>query len=224
MLKKSRLRKRPSSRRPAKWPYALALALLIMGAGAYWILWKRAPAPQQEEITLSTWSRFNETKRLQMLLQGFAVKSIADVPCVDVDRLHIQQLGLQRYLGISKERDVAGALQSQFGSSVASFLDLDVTIDTLPRVDLILCWDYLCTLSEAEIRPTLLQFKKSGATFLLMRHFPEVRSNEEKVSGHFQPINWKHHPYHFPEPMIHIMESGDHGMESLALWNLRDLP
>jgi hypothetical protein len=219
MVKKSRL-----CRRPAKWPYVLVFTLMITGAGAYWIFWKRALAPQQGEITLSTWSRFQDMKRLQMLLQGFAVKSIADIPCVDIDQLDIQQLGLQRYLGISKQRHVATVLQSQFGSSMASFLDLDVTIDTLPRVDLILCWDYLCTLSEVEIRSTLLQFKKSGATFLLMRHFPEIQSNEKKVSGHFQPINWEHHPYYFPEPMIHIVENKDHGMESLSLWSLKDLP
>lgn len=224
MFKKIRLRRRLSSRRSTRGPYVFGLIFAVAAGFLLWKMLKKTPPPKQEKIVFSTWSQFNETKRLQMLLQGFAVKSIVDIPCVDAKKVHFEELGIENYIGVLKERDAAGVLQAQYGSSNASFIDLDVTVDILPKVDLILCWDYLCTLSENEIRSALLQFKRSGANFLLMRHFPEIRNNEEKISGFFQPINWKLPPHYFPEPMIHIMESGEHGTESLALWNMRDLP
>lgn len=219
------MKKRFLTRRRAKAPLILGVVIaLAAGFFGYRFKGTKQPVEMKEPIVFETWSRFSEMNRLNMLLKGFAVSSIADVPCMGVDRLDIGSLPIKHYLGVVKGRDEAGGLQARFGSAKSSFMAFDPVIDVLPRVDLILCWDYLCTLSPLEIRATLLQFKKSGATFILMRHFPEIRKNEEKESGIFQPINWKIPPYNFPEPIIHIMENGEHGMESLALWNLENLP
>jgi len=219
------VKKRFLTRRKAKTPFILAgLVILLGGYFGFQKAFKSQSEEIKEPIVLETWSRFSEMNRLGMLLKGFAISSIADVPCGNIDSLDLTSLPIEHYLGIVKGRDEAGALQTLFGSAKSSFMAFDPIIDVLPRVDLILCWDYLCTLSPLEIRAALLQFKKSGATFILMRHFPEVRKNEEKKPGVFQPINWKIPPYNFPEPIIHIMENGEHGMESLALWNLENLP
>ncbi|NGX38615.1 MAG: hypothetical protein K1000chlam2_01790 [Chlamydiae bacterium] len=209
--------------RRKKWP-ALVASLAILCSLAGLVVYKRHTKPPAiEKPDPRTWSQFNEQKRLQMLLQGFAIESIVDLPCCDLNILGQLDLGVKRYIGVIEKKEQAHALQAQFGSKIRTFLDRDITKDLLPKVDLILCWDYLCTLTSQEARAALLQFKKSGAKFLLMRHYPEVKENSENTTGVLQPINWKYPPYQFPEPIIQIMEKGDYGMENLALWNLNDL-
>lgn len=211
-------------KRKRKWPFlALLFPLILLSMGAGYLCWNQAQAPKAEVVAIKTWSRFDEMKRLNMLLQGFAIQSIADIPCTDQECLDRGAIAVPKYFGITKDWDEAGALQARLGSADSTFMAFDVTVDVLPRVDLILCWEYLCSLSTREIKAALWQLKKSGATFLLMRHYPDIRENPEKESGVFAPINWKIPPYNFPEPMIHIMENGEHGTESLALWNLENL-
>lgn len=198
--------------------------LPLVGYGAYLIYDQRQQVqPAQQSVSFETWSRFHQLKRLNMLLEGFAIESIADLPCLGAEALDVEELAIKRYLGVAKDREVALALQARFGSAKSTYMAFDVTIDVLPKVDLILCWDYLCHLSPQEIRATLLQFKKSGATFLLMRHYPEVRENGAGSFGGPQLINWMLPPYNFPEPIIHIMESGRREVEVLALWDLAKL-
>ncbi len=175
------------------------------------------------EEPLTTWNSFQEYKRLQMLLKGFAVESMIDVPCCNVQALKEQDFGLKRYIGVTSSRSDARALQAQFGSEFHSFLNAEIAVDMLPQADLILCWDAFCNMPRSQVQAALLQFKKSGAKFLLLRHYPEVKKNHKNKSGDFVPINWRLSPYNFPEPIIHIMEQGEHGTKSLALWSFEDL-
>lgn len=213
-------------KRKRKWPYVagifLTLGVLYVSVAKLEFK-KTGPQPLAESYNPVTWDKFTDYQRLEMLLQGFAVGSIIDTPFVHSEILKKPFLKNIRYFGIANSEDQARALQIQYGSKLRTFLNREVTIDVLPKADLILCWDQLCALTPNEVRAAILQFKKSGAQFLLMRHYPDVQQNLEKLSGEFKPVNWAISPYNFPEPIIHIMEKGEHGMESLALWNLDQL-
>ena len=176
-----------------------------------------------EPYVHQTWSQFGEYQRLEMLIKGFAIQSIIDVPSCDLMELQKHSLGNRTYLGVADSPLVARGLQAQFGTLAHTFSHFRIEADVLPRADLILAWDKLCTLSEEDVQSTLLQFKKSGAKFLLMRHYPQVEKNHGTVLGSFQPINWNLPPYNFPEPIIHIMEEGEYGPMSLALWSFDTL-
>lgn len=210
-------------RRKTKWPLFL-LPLLLVPVALY-VLEKKTPVKPKKiaEYHPITWSNFREQNRLKMLLKGFAIQSIIDVPCVDISSLDPSLLGEIRYTGITDSKDRARGLQAQFGSSLRTFLSMEITVDVLPKADLIFCWDKLCTLSPENAQAAITQFKKSGAQFLLMRHYPGVKKNRENKTGEAQPVNWTLPPYNFPEPIIHIIERGDQEMESLALWNLEVL-
>jgi hypothetical protein len=186
---------------------------------------KKATSAQSQVIPYQpvTWSEFKEVHRLKMLVEGLGIETLLDLPCRDIEALPIQQLGLKHYLGLTPERGEALRLQAQFGSQLRTFIYGDVVRDPLPKVDLIVCWDQLCTLSACDVRTCLLQFKKSGAKFVLMRHFPENKENRDHPNGEYAPINWKLPPYAFPEPLIQIVSKKEHGMECLALWNLEKL-
>ncbi|NGX47041.1 MAG: hypothetical protein K1000chlam3_00410 [Chlamydiae bacterium] len=213
-------------RRRRKWPFFICIPLCLFIVTTITFRHfrvKSAPSPVQIEYHPITWSSFTEHKRLQMLIQGFAIKSLIDIPCVDFESLAKAGLTEIRYIGITSSKDQARAMQTQFGSKLRTFLNMEITVDTLPKADLILCWDKLCTMTPREARGAILQFKKSGTHFLLMHHFPEIKKNHKNYSGGLKPVNWTLPPYNFPEPIIHIMEKGEHGMESLALWNLETL-
>lgn len=197
---------------------------ILVGAGlAFLFIKKQEPKTTAlVEHEAKTWSAFTEYKRLQMLLDGFAIETVIDIPCIDTDKLK-EDLSLKHYIGITSSRDRARALQAQFGSQMRTFLSFDVAIDLLPKADLILCWDELCCYPTNKVRSALLQFKKSGAKFLLMRHYPDVKKNHKNRNGTFQPINWTLTPYNLSEPIIQITETGEHGMEGLCLWNLESL-
>lgn len=210
-------------RRKAKWPLFLFPLLLV--PVALYLQEKRGMKKPREIVEYHpvTWKNFREINRLKMLLKGFAIESIIDVPCVDVNSLDSTLFQGVRYTGITDSKDQARGLQAQFGSSLRTFLSMEITVDILPKADLIFCWDKLCTLSETQALAAITQFKKSGAQFLLMRHYPGVKKNRKNKTGGAQPVNWTIAPYNFPEPIIHIIEKGDHEMESLALWNLEAL-
>lgn len=210
-------------RRKTKWPLFL-LPLVLVPLALY--LQEKKTAKKPEEIAFYhpvTWSNFGEQNRLKMLLKGFAIESIIDVPCVDINSLDPSLLGEIRYTGITDSKDQARGLQAQFGSNLRTFLSMEITVDILPKADLIFCWDKLCTLSETSAQAAIIQFKKSGAQFLLMRHYPGLKKNRKNKTGEAQPVNWTLPPYNFPEPIIHIIEKGNNEMESLALWNLEVL-
>ncbi len=200
----------------------LFLIPLIFGLGvALFVVKKQEKIVEESPITYEqkTWDGFTEYKRLQMILQGFAIESIVDIPCLDFDKIRTN-LGIKRYIGVTSSRDKARELQALFGSETRTFFSFSVDVDVLPKADLILCWDELCTLPTNRASSALFQFKKSGAKFLLMRHFPQVKKNHKNKTGGFVPVNWTLPPYNMPEPMIQIMEQNQEGMESLALWDL----
>ena len=185
--------------------------------------WKKAQAPIEVPHLFKTWSTFTEIKRLQMLLKGFGIQSILDIPSCDIETLIHLDLGAKVYIGIADKKKQASLLQAEFGDQFRTFISLKPSIDRLPKADLIMCWDKLCTLPLDQIPAALLQFKKSGAKFLLMRHYPEIKENRTSQNQTFQPINWKLAPFHFPEPIIQIMEKKEHTTEYLALWNLSQI-
>lgn len=205
--------------------HKLFMSILLAGLGIGIFVVKTKLGVSNEDQVIypqKTWGDFTEYKRLQMIVNGFAIQSMIDVPCLDFEKLN-GELGIKRYFGITSSKDRAHALQAQYGSEGKTFFSFSIDVDILPKADLILCWDELCRFSSTRARSALFQFKKSGAKFLLMRHFPETKKNHKNKTEIFQPVNWILPPYNLPEPMIQIMEEGEYGMESLALWDLETL-
>jgi len=156
-----------------------------------------------------------------MLLEGFGIESVLDLPSRDIDALKAHNLPIKHYMGGAFDRDEATKLQARFGGATRSFYPLDIRLDPLPKVDLIICWDHLSPLPPIEVESALLQCKKSGSKFLMLSHYPAVEVNPEGESLIARPINWKKAPYHLPEPIIALLQKEEG--EYLALWNIKDI-
>src|SRR5947208_3391500 len=74
------------------------------------------------------------------------------------------------------------------------FIHADLTKDPLPAVDLIMCRDCWVHLSFSDMAAMLKNFRRTGATWLLVSHTPSNDKNENKATG----IGWRHLNLHLP--------------------------
>ena len=133
---------------------------------------------------------------------------------------------------IGADTDLVAALvasnSAQFSRPGRRFILADVTKTDLPRVDVILCRDCFIHLPFFAIRAALMNFRRSGARYVLTTHYPGVESQVDIEFGSFRPLNLELPPFAFPKPLKCIADAplGSTQPEGrcLALWRLLDLP
>ena len=177
--------------------------------------------------TLARAAAFKED--LVLLLNGIKTKSLLDAGCGDFNWMKEVRLNLARYVGVDVVAELVAENQRLYGSGSRIFLNLDMTKDSLPRVDVILCRDSLVHLSFKDIFATLANFKKSGSTYLLATTFTRFAESNDIPTGAWRQLNMQLPPFTFPEPVRLIDEKcvhsgGVYADKCLALWALKDIP
>lgn len=204
------------------------LSLFLVAAVSIAFYVRHARAVPHEEVAVAppppTWSQFDHIAHFQMLLEGFGIESVLDLPASDLDILTRFRLPIKKYIGGAQDQEESMKLQAQYGGATRSFYSLDISLDPLPTVDLILCWDRLSLLPQNEVEWALLTCKKSGSKFLMLTHSPAVETNPEGASSSPRPINWRKAPYYLPEPLILFPQKEKERKEYFALWSLKELP
>jgi hypothetical protein len=160
------------------------------------------------------------------LLRELGCRSMLDIPCGDFFWMKTVDHDVD-YTG----GDIVAALvardQEQFGNDHRRFKQLDLTADSLPMVDLVLCRDCLPHLANATIRKAIANLKRSGSTYLLTTTFDERAKNSDAATGMFRPLNLEIAPFSFGPPLRVIDEQcpvEGHRDKRLALWKIGDLP
>ena len=177
-------------------------------------------------------SNFERTARLRQalpsLLTKLQVSSLLDAPCGDFNWMKYLDLPLQRYVGADVVSHLITKNQKLYGDGQKSFIVLDITTDTLPQVDVILCRDCLIHFSNRHIAAAIQNFKRSGSTYLLVSTYPGWQQNEDVQTGGFRYVNLQLPPFNFPTPAYLLREK--YGAEdalyfgkSLGLWKLQDI-
>ena len=92
------------------------------------------------------------------------------------------------------------------------FRVMDITVDALPKVDLIINRDCLVHLSNENIFKFIANIKKSGSKYLLVTSFTEKKIGEKKcnsdiLNGSWRPLNLELSPYNFKNPLHTINEN-----------------
>jgi len=176
--------------------------------------------------TLARTATFRD--EIALLLKSLSANTLLDAGCGDFNWLKETQLGAVRYFGVDVVPKLIARNQQAFGNDTRTFLNLDMTKDSLPRADVILCRDALVHFSLGDIRSALRNFKRSESTYLLATTFAELGKNTEIVTGSWRPINLQLAPFSFPEPLQVIDEKCEHSGgiyrdKRLSLWRLADI-
>ena len=91
---------------------------------------------------------------------------------------------------------------------------MDISLDTLPEVDLMICRDCLIHLSFKKIVSFFQNFKKSNIKFLLLTSY-ELKDNQKKFinfdipDGEFREINMSEPPFLLPKPIKKILDKDE---------------
>jgi SAM-dependent methyltransferase len=171
--------------------------------------------------------RATEVVRAQLtdLLHRHNVTSLLDAPCGDWNWMqHIDLTGIE-YFGADIVPTVIAANQQRFERPGVSFAVADLTRDRLSSVEAIICRDCLVHGSYHDISEILANFRRTGATWLLLNTFPEVENNRNQFTGaRWRRLNFQLPPFNFPDPVEAIADGGDVTPSQLSLWRMSDLP
>ena len=168
----------------------------------------------------------NVREWLPEVLSRLGVKSLLDAPCGDWNWMqHVDLSGLDEYYGVDIVRPVIEANVSKFGSPHRHFKVADLTCDTLPTADAILCRATLVHMSYQDAAKILENFASTGARWLLLNTYPEVTRNRNLFTGRrWRRLNFRLAPFEFPEPVEMVPDGGDVDPSQLTVWPLQDLP
>jgi hypothetical protein len=161
-------------------------------------------------------------RELSMLLENIQAKSLLDAACGDFNWMRHVPLGLIEYVGVDIVPQLVERNRQAYANRHRSFVNADITLDDLPRVDVILCRDCLIHLSFQHGRAAVENFKRSRSTFMLATTHTTVTKNVDVSSGAWRNLNLQLAPYNFPAPCAAIAENPEAG-KVLALWRLSDV-
>jgi hypothetical protein len=168
-------------------------------------------------------------RELPRLLARLGVTSLLDAPCGDAGWISQSGLGVS-YVGIDIVPDLVGRLRAvaAAGDIGGDYHLADITHDSLPRCDAILCRDCLVHLSFANIERAIANFRRSGATWLVVTTFPEWQSNLDCEDGDWRALNFERAPFDWGTPVELLNEKCTEGGggwrdKSLGVWRLSDL-
>lgn len=162
---------------------------------------------------------------LPALCRRLGVKSLLDAPCGDWNWMHHVDLSGIDYSGVDVVQNVVASNQSKYQKSTVRFMQADLIRDTLPRADLVLCRDCWAHLSFQDIASILENFRRTGATWLLVSNSPNVAENKNKPTGlHWRYLNLERPPFNFPVPIESHKDHYDDVDFRITLWPFAALP
>lgn len=169
-------------------------------------------------------STYEIREAVPVLLRRLGAKTMLDAPCGDFNWMaHTNLTGIE-YTGYDTDlRNVFTAMNKSsragFAPSSKTIRKVNVVMEDLPKVDVILCRDFLQHLTTSNVKKCLNNFAKAEPVwFLITSHKNEV--NEDIASdGDFRPLNLLRPPFDFPDPVMKIPDGGNF----LCLWRNRTL-
>jgi len=166
-------------------------------------------------------------KQLPVLINNYSIRSMLDAPCGDYNWMKEVRKDCE-YIGGDIVPELIEKNQRLYTSDKIRFIQMDITKDKLPKVDLIFCKDCLQHLSYNKVADALRNFKESGSKYLLVTTYPLTWRNHDIYDGDYRPLNLRKPPFSLPAPLLKIKEkSAGKDVEpdkTMYLYNLESLP
>ncbi|NPC57392.1 class I SAM-dependent methyltransferase [Caenimonas soli] len=182
-----------------------------------------------EESGSGVGSELGATEALRAYLPGLfkrlGVEKILDAPCGDWNWMRLVDLEGIDYVGVDVVPEVIAKNQAAYAAAGVRFKVADITRDDLPSADLILCRDCWVHLSFRDAASILENFRRCGATWLLVSNSPQISENKNQLTGlSWRYLNLHQPPFNFPAGLEARKDHyDDHGFQ-ITLWRIADLP
>jgi hypothetical protein len=166
----------------------------------------------------------NLRKELPKLLKEFKIKTVFDGPCGDFNwmQLVVKETTID-YIGGDIVSAIIEENQKKFGSEKIKFIKVDLTKDSLPNADLMICRDCLFHLSYADSKLVIENFLKSDIPYLLTTSYinENIFKNKDILTGNFRMIDLFSPPYMFPKYTLYEIEDWlePESPRSMYLWS-----
>lgn len=165
-------------------------------------------------------------KRLRKMLSELEARTLLDLPCGDFHWMQHVDLSGINYIGGDLVSELVKRNQAKYAREGVEFRKINLVKDSLPAADVILCRDCLVHLSFDDVQAAFENMTKSDAKWLLATNFPDVKRNDDIVTGQWRPINLMLPPFNLPSPS-HVINENCLEMEfknkTLGLWSLAEI-
>jgi len=169
-------------------------------------------------------------RELPKIIKEYSVKTFLDAPCGDWFWMQETDLGVDQYIGVDIVESMIEQHNKEFGSADIIFLCLNLATDPLPEADMIFSRDCLVHLNFEDALNMIINFKRSGAKYLLATTFDERKKNNDLigVDNFWRPLNMCLAPFNFPQPILFVNEGCTEEAEQytdkgLGLWLMSDI-
>ena len=161
---------------------------------------------------------------LPSLVKRYGIRSVLDVPCGDFRWFKEMELPIDSYVGGDIVQSLIEDNTKKYAGPTRSFRVIDLTRDSLPPFDLLLCRDCFIHLSNSFIFSALKNISHTDLTYLLVTHNSDVLVNADIEPGMFRGVNFCIKPFNFPPPLELIDDyAAGIAFRQLALWRVADL-
>lgn len=160
-------------------------------------------------------------KELPEFLNKYNIKSMLDIPCGDFNWMRYCINENIDYIGGDIVDKIVEDCKAKYEAKNIKFEVLDLTKDTLPKVDLIFCKDCLVHLSYEDALKAIENIKKSGCKYLMVTNYPQIEENKDIETGEWRRINLSKFPFCFPD-YVDTLETGVDNTH-LSLYEIKDL-
>lgn len=159
---------------------------------------------------------------LPYLFKKYNIRTIVDAPCGDYNWFCKLDYKFNNYYGIDIVNDIIKNNQRKYQQENALFIQGDILVCNIPKVDLILCRDCCIHLSLKEIKQLISNFKKSGSKYLLTTSYDNCCDNSDIITGQFREINLLLAPFNMQHYTDKIVDN-EKEQKYLYLWDLRNI-
>lgn len=162
---------------------------------------------------------------LPILFRDLSVSTIMDVPCGDFHWMkHVDLEGIT-YIGGDIVVELI-ASNRRYERTGIRFCTIDLTKDSLPKVDVVFVRDCFIHFSDSDVFRSLRKIIESESKYLITTTFTKTLKNRNIVTGQGQRLNLRIAPFNLPEPIMVINENcpdEQYKDKSLGIWEIKDL-
>jgi hypothetical protein len=172
----------------------------------------------------------NLKKKIIKIIKDLKIKSIVDAPCGDFYWMNnvIANENI-KYTGIDIVEELILKNISLYSNKKIKFKRLDITKNTCPPCDLLICRDFLFHLNYNDINNFFKNLSKAKIKYFLTSSHSTPTSNKflknkNIFSGDFRKINLFNKPFNFPKNIKYIINDNCDGVQKyLLLFQIKNL-